>query len=445
MALDSLAGQSTGTRIGRFASIALLLASTCVTAAETPTRPLLVDRSAHFLLHTDLPQDKATHLLKRMEWTLNEAGDYWRRPAQEMIECYVVDDLRNWTDDALPHPMARLVVDRIGGVTLLDDSGAGIHARKKVVILASSLDGVAEHEVIHAYCGVVFGQTGPAWYREGMAQMFTYAHGKTRGLHCPDNLLADLTGDHPKPICEVVKGSAFTQQLANRLKKKMDRHQDLVGLVPISNWSESDVRELDFLKREYAWSWLACHLLYHNPNYESRFKALGHGYMAHREDTFDTLFTGSVRAQLSFEFDFTVKHFKSGYRVDLCHWDWDKRFRQVAFGRNVRIRIAAARGYQASGLLVTAGDTYRVKTSGTWSTGTGKKATNSGGDIHGDGRLEGIILKDFQLSAPFNVGSATSFQAPCNGQLYLRCCDDWAQLSDNDGSLIVTLGRPRRR
>ncbi len=433
------------TEIGLTAWIAFALLTMHATASETPNDPILTDRSAHFLLHTDLPRQEATKLLERMEQTIDEARDYWRRPAQGMIECYVVDHLKNWPDDALPHPMARLVVDRIGGVTLIDDIGAGIHSRKKVIIFSSARRGVAEHEVVHAYCGVVFGQTGPAWYREGMAQMFTYAHGEEAGLHCPDNLLSDLTGDHPKAICEVVKGSAFTQRLANKLKKKMDHRQNLVGLVPISNWSESDIRELDFLKREYAWSWLACHLLYHNPNYRSRFKALGHCYLAHRENAFSTLFVGSTMAQLSFEYDFTVRHFEPGYRVDLCHWDWDKRFRTVANGRSVRIRVAAARGYQASGLQVTGGDNYLIKTTGAWKMGAAQQATNAAGDSLGRGHLEGVVLKDYQLSEPFNVGGDTSFQAPCDGQLFLRCYDQWAELSDNEGSVVVTLGRAKRR
>ncbi len=409
--------------------------------SEKQCRQRHTNRSAHFLLHTDLPQGEASKLLERMEETLSEVSDYWRRPARGLIECYVVDDLKNWPNNSLPHPMARLVVDRIGGVTLVNEFGAGIQTRNKVIILAAARHGVAEHEVVHAYCGAVFGVTGPAWYREGIAQVFAYAQGEEPGLRCPPELIPDLTSEHPRALHEVVKESAFSQQLTNSLASKLNRRENLVGLIPISDWDESDVRVLDDLKGKYAWSWLACHLLHNNPNYKTRFKSLGQAYLADRRETFGELFAVDMR-QLSFEYDFTVKHFAPGYRVDLCHWEWNKRFKKSTGGRSVRTRVAAARGYQASGLHVSHGEAYHVVTHGTWATDS-QPATDAAGNHQGQGRLEGIVLKDFQLSEPFDIGTEDKFKAPCDGQLFLRCRDDWAQLSDNTGSVVVAIRRAR--
>ena len=333
--------------------------------------------------------------------------------------------------------MSRLIVDRIGGVTLIDNVGAGIHARKKVIILAAARPGVAEHEVVHAYCGSVFGVTGPAWYREGIAQVFAYAQGEEPGLHCPPELLPDLTSKQPRPLREVVQESAFTKHLSSSLMNKMNRRQNLVGFIPISDWSENDVKTLDNLKGKYAWSWLACYLLHHNPNYQSRFKSLGQSYLADHKETFGDLF-GPHMDQLSFEYDFTVQHFAPGYRVDLCYWDWDKRFRCATGGRSIRTRVTAARGYQASGLYIKAGESYRIETSGAWSTNA-QVTTDAAGDRHGRGRLEGIVLKNYQLSKPIDLGAKNEFQAPSDGLLYLRCRDDWSQLGDNDGSIVVNL------
>ncbi len=400
------------------------------------------ERSAHFLVHTDLPQDETSQLLERMEEVLEQAGDYWRRLPTGLIECYVVEDLKNWPDGVIPHPMAALIVDRIGGVTFLDEEGAGIHARSKVFVLSSSRLGVAEHEAVHAYCGQTFGVTGPAWYREGIAQVFAYGHRQDAGVHCPPEMLAQLKAGQPKAICDIVRGQAFAQQFANSLVDKLQGQQHLVGLDPVSNWNEKNVRELDQLKEEYAWSWLACHLLYHNPNYGAKFKALGQNYLGKQTDTFGELF-GPVIDQLAFEYEFTLRHFELGYRVDLCRWDWNRRFRCAENGRSVSVKISAARGYQASGLRVNEGHDYQFATRGSWQTDPLATATNATGDAHGRGRLEGILLRGYRLSEPFELSAEGKFRAPGDGLLYLRCRDDWSQLGDNDGSIVVVLGRAK--
>jgi hypothetical protein len=402
-------------------------------------------RSAHFLLYTDLQPDRADKLLERLEQTVRESSDYWRRPLQGLIECYVIDDLKNWPKGSLPHPMARLVVDRIGGVTIVDSEGAGIQTRNKVVILATSRKGVAEHEAVHAYCAMVFGRTGPAWYREGIAQAFAYAQGERPGLRCPEELVADLTGKQRKPISEVIDVGEFSKRLYGSIAQKLDRHEakHVAGLIPISDWSDSDIQKLDQLKKEYAWSWLACHLLLHNPNYSTRFKALGQGYLANRRDRFGELFS-PIMKQLAFEYDFTVDHFAHGYRVDLCYWDWDKRFRCASGGSDIRVRVSADRGYQATGLLVKRGDKYRIATSGSWKTGPRRPSTRAVSDRWGRGGLEGVIFRDFQLSEPFAIAGAGHFQATSDGCLYLRCRDEWSQLVDNEGSIVVSLRRARK-
>ncbi len=62
----------------------------------------------------------------------------------------------------------------------------------------------------------------------------------------------------------------------------------------------------------------------------------------------------------------------------------------------------------------------------------------------GRGSLEGIVLdRQLQLSKPFRLSSDSPFQPPADGQLYLRCQDSWAELSDNEGSIVVAI-RPAR-
>jgi hypothetical protein len=53
----------------------------------------------------------------------------------------------------------------------------------------------------------------------------------------------------------------------------------------------------------------------------------------------------------------------------------------------------------------------------------------------------GVILHDYQLEGPFELGKRGTFVAPVTGQLYLRCQDSWTELADNDGEITVYLRR----
>jgi hypothetical protein len=53
----------------------------------------------------------------------------------------------------------------------------------------------------------------------------------------------------------------------------------------------------------------------------------------------------------------------------------------------------------------------------------------------------GVILKDFELGEPFELGVDASFTAATDGRLFLRVLDDFTSLADNSGSLEITVGR----
>jgi hypothetical protein len=48
---------------------------------------------------------------------------------------------------------------------------------------------------------------------------------------------------------------------------------------------------------------------------------------------------------------------------------------------------------------------------------------------------------DFVLEEPVPLGMEQKFVASADGQLFLRCADEWIGLADNDGELEVTLRR----
>jgi transketolase C-terminal domain/subunit len=62
--------------------------------------------------------------------------------------------------------------------------------------------------------------------------------------------------------------------------------------------------------------------------------------------------------------------------------------------------------------------------------------------IGGHGRLVAAVFHDFTLTPPIPIGAKSTFTAPADGQLFLRCDDDWSQLGDNEGKIEVVIRRP---
>jgi hypothetical protein len=153
---------------------------------------------------------------------------------------------------------------------------------------------------------------------------------------------------------------------------------------------------------------------------------------------------GPVAREISFEYDQFLRAVGNGYRADLVAWPWKARFRPLKgdSGR-VTAAIRARAGWQASGLRVERGATYEAAADGTWRTAAAGEPVTADGSGAGRGRLTAVVFRDaeFALEEPFHVGVAKRFTAAADGQLFLRCADDWTGLADNDGEVEVTLRR----
>ncbi len=425
----------------------VILAAVCLPClADEPAQPAGARsnyRTTNFSLWTDLPETEAQQLVDRLETTLNKAEDYWKRPQRGSIQCFVARNLEAWHDRELPNPMARLLISRVGGVAVsYPDNDAGGN-RSRIVVFAAARPGVPEHETIHAYCGQTFGTTGPTWYREGMAQVLASDQSAVGedGLQFPEDIAESLVNGPTMSLNAVVLSGDNIKKLCDSLEAKAVAHVGLVGLVPDSQWNDDDTRSLGDIKATYAWSWLTCQFLEHNPNYQSRFRAMGQEYLVKQDTNAFSKWFDPVAPQLKFEYDFMVNHLSPGYRVDLCAWDWNKRWKSLDRCRNVRTKVLAARGFQPTGLLVTTGEVCSIQAVGTWTIQKQGTALTARGGPDGNGQLEAVLLKDFQLSEPFLLNSDSQFTAPQDGQLYLRCRDAWSALGDNEGSLAVSISR----
>jgi hypothetical protein len=191
--------------------------------------------------------------------------------------------------------------------------------------------------------------------------------------------------------------------------------------------------------RAYAWRWALCYMLASNPNYSGRFKALGLAMMNEQPGaSFESVY-GPVAREISFEYDFFTQHLDNGYRSDLCAWQWNRPFQYVRGAGHVSAKVLAKYGWQASGMRLESGQSYDYAAKGTWKAAAAGPEVDANGGADGTGRLTAVLMQDFRLSEPFDLGVRGSFVASQTGDLHLRCRDGWNSIGDNDGSLTVYL------
>ena len=361
-------------------------------------------RSQHFYVRTDLKPSEAKELLGRLETMLKLMSKYWGKAPNGVIECYVVKDPAKW-DKSKIDPEGWQSIERGGGITLVRtlQQGHKVLAAKATVYSVAAL-GTPLHESVHAYCGQTFGTPGPVWYAEGMAEIGNYWREGEKAVDVPDYVIEHIRNSPRKSLLEIVDPNQLSGD----------------------SW------------QNYAWRWALCHLLDFSPNYSKRFRVLGHGFLHQQNVSFEQTF-GEVANEIQFEYDQFLQNFDNGYRVDLCSWEWNRKFVPLLGARTISAKIESGRGWQPSSALVTGGAEYSFKATGTWNLSTDGEAVSADGQDDGAGRLVGAVFNDYQLSEPFDLGASGTFKAPTEGKLYLRCNDAWKKLADNKGSVTVKL------
>ena len=360
--------------------------------------------SDHFILYTDISDRSAAVLLAKLERMYGLISKYFGKRPRQGIECYVVrrKNLGAW-QGKIPPDGARTIA---GGAGLTVSKSNG-RVTKSIVYSIADHD-VVQHESVHAYCAMAFGTTGPVWYSEGMAEMGQYWEEGQLEVNIDSVVIDYLTHAEPKKLKDIVAA----------------------GQITGDSW------------KAYAWRWALCHLLANNPNYASRFKRLGITLMSRGNDSFDNAF-GSIAPLISFEYDQFIENFGNGYRVDLCVWDWNSKPKKLKNkSARTKVEVRAQAGWQATKLTVTKGDSYEFAAQGKWKTDA-ETEVDADGNADGNGALEAVVFNDFSLSDPITLGKRGSFTAPSDGHLFIRCKDDWTDLSNNDGKLSVFFKRTK--
>ena len=367
--------------------------------SDEPQQPRTLT-SDHFIIHTDVSNRSAAVLLDKLERMYNLIGRYFGKRPKQPIECFVVSDLSLFEGQLPPDGAAKIAEG--AGVTMMAKAGG-----MPISIVFSCDDhGVVQHEAVHAYCFLAFGECGPIWFAEGMAEMGQYWK--------PDELGVSID-----PV--------VIDYLMNAKKKKLE---DIVAEKQITGDSW----------QAYAWRWAICHLLSSHPTHGMAFKKLALGMMNGAEVSFATSF-GPVAKQLSFEYDQFVENFGNGYRVDLCVWDWTTPAASLSGVARSKTEVEAMKGWQASGLQVEKDKSYDYVAQGTWLVRRDDAPVDADGNDRGNGKLIGAVFSNtdqgYQLFEPFEMGVKGTMVGPSNGQLFVRCREDWTDIGDNSGKVTL--------
>ena len=402
---------------------------------------ILTFRSEHFRIHSDLSKDKAHALLLRMESTLRRVSKYWRRPPHSIIEAFIVNNLSDWSSEDLPHTITRLMLEHIGGVTVPVIHGGHNPAKNQAIIYATTRPSIAEHEVVHAYCCQTFGSCGPDWYKEGMADFLCLLPRDNKSVRCPGEVISYLRLSDRPTIQEIVTAEPFTATILDALTRAslLFDTDTTASVTPLASaWGGAEDAVLQQAKHAYAQRWAACHFLACNKNYSKQFYQLGQSLLRDNDINFNqVVFRDDDK--INFEFQHFVKNVDQGYRVDLCRWNWNKRFTPLTTDNGQSLSVRAAAGYQPTGCYVTRDNVYNFQADGTWQITRDAKQISADGDTHGTGRLTATILRHYQLSDEIDLGQSGKFVAPVSGELYVRCRDRWNKLSDNSGTVRLNI------
>lgn len=288
------------------------------------------------------------------------------------------------------------------------------------------------HEGVHSFMNTLLGSCGPAWYREGMAELLGTHHWNDGEL---------MVGYFPAsreqtPMWGRIKivRDAFTAHRAKRLP-------DVLAYDPATQPGTEP----------YGWCWAAAALLDGHPRYQARFRTL---VKMVRQPDFNQRFRRLLGAdwdKLMEEWQVFVSDLEYGYDFPRTAIDFTPGNPLEPAGGQAAIR--ADRGWQNSGIALKAGVVYRLHAAGRYQVATKPQiwwCEPNGVSIrfyHGQplGILLAAVRPDAPSSgrspfvAPTPIGLAATLTPKHSGTLFLRINDSAAELADNSGMLTVEI------
>ena len=387
-------------------------------------------RSKHLTLYTDLPPQQSVDQLPAIfdlavpSWTKFFDRDRDQLDSWHIVGCVMRDRKRFEDYGLLPASLPPFLHGYQAGdrVWVLEQPSA--YYRRHLLL----------HEGTHAVMQHCFGSTGPAWYREGIAELL--------GTHRLQDGQLEL-GHFPQDKQEVEHWGRI-----KLLREDIEKGRALPILRIM------DYRSRDFFKVEsYAWCWALAVFSHRHPRLRSTFQQLQQQLDRHA-DEFTQSFLISLRE--------TPHEVETAWQLFLAHVDYgydvaseaivDRTSRPLP-AEGATVRIDAAKAWQSTGIMVSKGQRLRVEARGRYQVGQQPKpwwCEPQGVTIeYYQQRPLGILLGaiddpgspiiDSPLAEPFAVGRQLERTAERKGVLFLRINERTDGLGDNKGALVVTV------
>jgi hypothetical protein len=380
--------------------------------------------SNRLTLYTDLPIDESIEeLLAIFEQGLPQWCDYFHvDPAKlaggHVRGCLMKDKARFTAAGLLPAELPEFPNGFARGTEIWWFDQDTDYYRRHLML----------HESTHAFMYATFGTCGPTWYMEGLAELLA-THRLVDG---------QLTLNQFPANGEEVPNWGRIKMVREAVRSGRPMTLDEILAYPPDAYLKNEA---------YGWSWAAAAFLDGHPAYRDRFRELT-GEL--QENDFNRRFRARFAAdwrELSIEWQVFIHELDFGY--DLVR-------NAVKFHRGEpveqgTIAVAADRGWQSSGVHVEPGLDYKITAVGRYQLADRPKVwwCEPGGVTirYHRGRPLGILLAlvvpddmaDVPWPQPVPVGAATTLSPEAAGTLYFRINDSPSELSDNAGSVEITV------
>lgn len=286
------------------------------------------------------------------------------------------------------------------------------------------------HEATHSFMSTLLGSCGPGWYMEGMAELC--------GTHAWDPRSRDLRLAVMPKSREAAPHWGRVALIRNAIEEGKVLSIDAV--MKIDN-------RVALPSESYAWVWALSAFLDQHPAYRDRFRQAPGWVLSENFDRRFRQMYAKDRAQLDKEWRMFIATLDYGHDIASEAIDFQPG-QPLAAGGSQRPTIQSNRGWQSSGILVTAGQPIHITATGRYTIAQDSDGapwpSEPGGvtlDYHAGRPLGELLATIDSGEGAFTtwrpIGLAADYTPPATGTLYLRVNDAPNALADNEGTVEV--------
>jgi hypothetical protein len=290
------------------------------------------------------------------------------------------------------------------------------------------------HEATHSFMSTLLGSCGPGWYMEGMAELC--------GSHTWDPRSRELR----LAVMPTSRAAAPHWGRVALIRNAVEEGKALTidAVMKIDN-------RVVLPSESYAWVWALSMFLDQHPAYRDRFRQAPGWVLSENFDRRFRAMYAKDRAQLDKEWRLFITSLDYGHDIASEAIDFQPG-QPLAAGGSQRQTLHTDRGWQSTGIAVTAGQPIHI-------TASGRYVIAHDENIDGDGAPwpcePGGVTLDYHAGRPLGellatvdsgdgaftdwrpIGLAADYTPPATGTLYLRVNDAPNALADNEGTVEV--------